>query len=421
MKKLFFAVFALILVGLPLIEVSAQAELFFGQEHNYSVTFRGNGEAVVFARIAFTNFSEADLTSLKFQSDTKLNSLAAYQQILPSVCDKQQYNETTKTYDCLSYSKANYYNSGNYYGYYEYSHRADQINYKKLTATETAGEYTITLADAVRPNDQGAILLSYRSKEFAAKKIGGLFKYAFTTLAAPVQVSEVNVAIGVDSELFIKGKSAVNYQPEDVGVSAGLGETGFTNKKLDSISQNIGQGGSVRKSAKQLAEDETFMVKGAYATTKARLYAGQIIVIALAVIALTLAGIFFSRKKGDDASPTREPESTAPNAKDARVNLLNRAYIIYALIAAGLIFGLSWFIQYLTSLHWYSILPNDTEFLLVIGFILMLLLYVFFVFGIPLIIASKHGWRAFVSVFVDILIISVIFLLLLGGIMAIFK
>src|SRR3989338_11193637 len=40
---------------------------FLGQDHNYTLVFRGNGEAVVSAKIAFTNKSESPLTELKLR------------------------------------------------------------------------------------------------------------------------------------------------------------------------------------------------------------------------------------------------------------------------------------------------------------------------------------------------------------------
>ena len=170
MRKLISMVFLIALLLVFTAPVSAQEELFFGQEHNYSITLRGNGEAVVMARIAFTNFTDKELTAIKLYSKDNLNQLTAYQQILPDVCEQNVYNKDTGVSSCGKYAKQNYYSDSSYY-YYE-SRKAD-ATYNKLTITQVGDEYTFDLAKPVAADMQGAILLSYRSKDFVAKKLGG--------------------------------------------------------------------------------------------------------------------------------------------------------------------------------------------------------------------------------------------------------
>ena len=412
MKKLVCLLFfAALLFGLTS-PASAQEELFFGQAHNYSVTLRGNGEAVVMARVAFTNFTDNDLSTLKLNSKDSLNQLAAYQQVLPDVCEQNVYNKDTGLSSCAKYAKQNYYSDSSYY-YYE-SRQAD-ATYHKLNITQVGDEYTFDLVKPLAADTQGAILLAYRSKDFVTKKTGGLFKFNFTTLAAPVQISEARVAVSVDSELFLKGKkSTVNYTTA-TDVSFGMQETaGLTNKNLDKIASSIGRNGAINKSAKQLGANETFTVKGSYATTKLRLYAGRASAFII-VIAAIIAALFFAWKKSQK-QPNEDsvaPPSSDLTDKDAKINLFKGLYLIWSVISALLIFLMSWSIQYLDEINWLRDIPNDMEFILGIGLVIIILFFAFLLFGIPLIMASKHGWRAFMATFIDILILSVIFFLIL--------
>ena len=412
MKKLVSLVFLIALLFVFTAPTSAQDELFFGQAHSYSVTLRGNGEAVVMARVAFTNFTDGDLSTLKLYSKDSLNQLAAYQQVLPNVCEQTVYNKDTGASSCSMYAKPNYYSD--YISHYYESRPAD-ATYYKLKITQVGDEYAFDLVKPLAADAQGAILLAYRSKDFVAKKAGGLFKFNFTTLAAPVQISEARVAVSVDSELFLKGKkSAVNYTTA-TDVSLGMPETaGLTNKNLDKIASSIGYGGAISKSAKQLGPNEMFTVKGSYATTKLRLYAGRAAAFVVVIIAI-IAALFFawkkSRKQPDDVGVT--PAKNDPAVKDAKIDLFKGLYLIWSLVSALLIFLMSWSIQYLDEINWLRDIPNDMEFILGIGLVIIILFFAFLLFGIPLIMASKHGWRAFMATFIDILILSVIFFLIL--------
>ena len=102
-----------------------------------------------------------------------------------------------------------------------------------------------------------------------------------------------------------------------------------------------------------------------------------------------------------------------PAVKDAKIDLFKGLYLIWSLVSALLIFLMSWSIQYLDEINWLRDIPNDMEFILGIGLVIIILFFAFLLFGIPLIMASKHGWRAFLATFIDILILVVIFFLIL--------
>ncbi|NQT49366.1 hypothetical protein HQ571_01580 [Candidatus Kuenenbacteria bacterium] len=398
-------------------------QLFFGQQHNYSVTMRGNGESVVYGKIAFTNFGESDLGSLKFSTEADLYELSAYQQILPDVCKKQVYKKETSSYDCLEYSAPDYYLKESYY----YSNQHKDAKYTKLELTQTGNNYEFHLSTKVESNAQGAILLSYRSKDYVTKKAFGLYKFNFTTLEANVKVNDINVAIDVDSDLYLKGeKSTVNYQTFAVSEAVGLGaSSSFSNPTLDKTASRIGYYGKLNKSAKDLLAGESFNVNGKYATTKFRLYMmnliiGAIILILLIVLIYFLNRHFTKKDKAPKLMETEIPETPKQvHDKDSQINLFNGLYLTWSFVASLLLFGLSYSLSLLDNIRWNRVLPNNGEFILVVGFIILVLVYLFLVFGIPVMFASKRGWRAFVSVLLDIVVISAILFAILIAIFVI--
>lgn len=408
-------------------DTDSAAQLFLGQQHNYTVTMRGNGEAVVYARIAFTNFSETNLNSIRFKTEASLNDLIAFQQVLPDVCKKQVYDQETKTYNCLKYSTADYYKQQ--YSYYYYNRSSNEnAKYNKIKFSQVGDQYEFSLTSTIKPDFQGAILLAYRSKNYVDKKAFGLFKFHFTTLTAPVKVNDINVAIQLDSELYMKGqKSEVNYKSVSLDESVGLGATeSFANPTLDSLSSELGYSGIFRKTAKDLSPDESFTVNGKYATTKFRLYLLNIIIGGLILIALIIALYFLNKhfaNKNNEPKPSAPvpPITVAPAkqaaGKDERINLFNGQYVVWSFVSSLLMFFLSYSLNWIDDVNWYNIIPNGTEFILVVGFIIIILIYAFLVFGIPVIFASKHGWRAFVSVLLDIILISAILFVILIGIL----
>lgn len=416
MKKVLALFILSFLLLLPLGTALASDPFIFGQQHNYTVTFRGNGEAQVLARISFTNSSESTLRNLKFKTDDTFYEVFALQQILGSTCSKQVYNNETKSYDCQQYSEPDYYNTSNNYNYY--SNTTSQTSeYHKLKFTEKNGEYEFALEKPVLPNEQGAIFVTYYTKDYVEAKSGGLFNFNFKSLKAPIRISEINVAVDVDSELYMRGqKSEVNYNTalEEVGLGqASATSAGFSNPTLDKAASQIGVAGIVKKQAKSLAPNEEFIVKGSYATSKLRLNLARGIGFLLGFIVIVLLVYFLNKfvSKGKNETVkfnTSENHLEDKTGKDTKITLSNGKYLLWGSVSSVIIFALTYFIQYLGESRIFRNLFNDMEFMYVIGFILLLLIYVFLVFGIPLIFASKKGWRSFLSVFITILLSSTI-------------
>ena len=434
MKKLFVSSFILLLLLCPALTLAQEIEIMpvppspdssvggsiFGQKHNYSVTMRGNGEAVITARIAFTNFSDNDLSELKFSSDDQLYELMTYQQVLPQVCDESVYNKETKANDCKKYSDPNYYQNNRYY----YGNSKGSAKYFKLKSPTNGDSILINLEQTVAPDKQGAVVLSYYSKSYVEEKWGGLFKFNFNNLKAPVRIKELNVAISTDADLEMRGqKTTVNYDTDmmTVGESAGLGATSFSNKSLDEASRRIGYSGTINKKGTDLAPDETFNVPGTYATSKLRLNLGRILTTIIILI-LLIVGLYFLNRHFSDRKPKMDKPHVEPTHKpkdhDSQINLFNGQYLTWAFVASLCLFALTYALNWLDDIRWHKVLPDGFESMILIGVIVLFLIYLFLIFGVPAIFASKGGWRAFVSVLLDIVIISAILFVILIAILA---
>jgi hypothetical protein len=413
MKKILALFILSFLFLLPMAPAMANDGFSFGQKHNYSVTFRGNGEAHVMARISFTNFSESVLRTLKFKTNDTFYEVFALQQILTKTCTKQVYNNETKSYDCQNYTEADYYNSSNNYNYYQSTKNSSE--YHKLQFTETNREYEFKLLKPLLPNEQGAIFISYYTKDYVEAKAGGLFDFNFKSLKTPVRISEINVAVDVGSELYMRGQtSIVNYNNSfnEVGLGMATATTaGFSNPTLDKASSQVGLLGVVNKQAKSLAPNEEFIVKGSYATSKLRLNLVRGILFFLVLI-IVITGIYFLNKyvsgKKKDTLKFNESNNTLETStnKDTKITLSNGKYLLWGSVSSLIIFGLTYLIQYIGESRILRDLFKNMEFMYAIGFILLILMYVFLIFGVPLIFASKRGWKAFISVFITTLISS---------------
>ena len=82
MKKLIIGVFSLMLFLTSFAPALAQDNLFYSQDHDYSLYMRGNGQAVVFARMIVNNTATESMDKFSFEiPGAEPSNLAIYQQI----------------------------------------------------------------------------------------------------------------------------------------------------------------------------------------------------------------------------------------------------------------------------------------------------------------------------------------------------
>ena len=152
----------------------------FGQDHFYTVTLRGNGEAVVNMKAVFTNYEEASTSAITFEIPrVNLENVGVYQVVREKECiqfEAQKYDPETREYipskpQCTGYREPDYY--AYYYGNTKY-YRAD--------STLDGDKLTVQLPQEIGPQKSGSIILYYRAQGYVSKGMFGAYKYNFETI-----------------------------------------------------------------------------------------------------------------------------------------------------------------------------------------------------------------------------------------------
>jgi len=389
---------------------SAQNELLFGQNHFYTVIFRGNGEAITYAKIAITNSEEKPLTEFSFEMPkVSPSEIVMYQMKLPQECVNYNYNDPARP--CLQYRDPDYAQQYYYYGYSN-----GKAEYQKIQYTKSGNLYRFTLPTPVEPYKSTAIIVAYAAKGYVNESLG-LYKFNFETLKVPSRIQEIRVAIDVDSDLLLKGKrSSVNYNTTGLGVSELAAPQSVSSRDLDKVVGSIGSYGPLVKEAKNLAPNESFIVKGEYATNWFRLYFSSILLTILIIVAI-FAGVYFlarflKRRGGQGeqfgSGANQQVPSQTPQSSISIFNLTNASM---SLLSVVLVVGLTYLLRFLLESDLLRSMNIDPVFGIV-GFITIILLYVLVIFGPAIIIAIKHGWKSLVSILIAEFLWFVIFLVL---------
>ncbi|NOY14869.1 MAG: hypothetical protein GXP43_01485 [bacterium] len=374
--------------------VSAQSGLLFGQNHFYTVVFRGNGEAVVYVKMVITNPNDRLMTNFSFTvPKVSPSEMAIYQMKLPPRCIRYDYKSKFRV--CLEYKEPDY--LGSYY-----PGGPIQPSYKKIEYEKSGNLYRFDLPTPVRPYKTTALIIAYTAKGYVTKNLG-LYKFNFETLKVPFRINQVNVAVDVDSDLYLKGKRAsVNYQQESPELSTASIKKSISSPEMDKLVNTIGYSGALFKRAKNLAPNESLSVKGTYAASKIRLYLSSIM-WALAVVAAIFLALYLLTKilKNRNAKPKKENKDNikyqAPAASQPLASAPEQAFnlttISMSFVSSLLVVGLTYLLNYLNKTSWLMYLPMDSAFgILVIIFIA--LLYILIIFGPPVFLISKYGWKA---------------------------
>jgi hypothetical protein len=323
---------------------------FAGQNHNYSVVFRGNGESIVTLRVSLTNTSEKDRLSevtLRLPKVSDPGDLSAYQIIAQGQCVR--YGTPTYvggTYiqpSCLEYGEPDYYY---YYG---------GGKYQKAKTEFTGDTLKVTLPTPIAPSKTGSFFLYFRGFGYATKNIFGAYKYNFETLKVNDQINELHLGISTDADQVLKGvRGEVGYRGTEASValkSAPAADAGaVANTTIDRFVQQIGQG-QVVKTASNLAEMESYKVNGMYAKSMPRLYAKEIsmailIFLLLGVVIALLVKKFLGGGYGMGVKPVKVTASKDTTAPENRQNLMLSVGVSFS--AAVLTAAYSVFVYFLS-------------------------------------------------------------------------
>ncbi len=260
----------------------------FGQTHAYTVTVRGNAEAVVSMKAIFSNYEEATMSAMTLQIPRgRVHNLSAYQVIREPQCiryetvdrnilleesEKYGYETSQPFSECVEYVPPDYYN---YYG--------GSTSYIKADTQYDGDTITILLPNGVSPQESGSIIMNYRASGYVKKDAFGAFNYTFETLKTDNTISTVSVGVNSDSNLILEGVDEQVYYDSTFS-SAPMAMEGsrdqqrrITSPEFDSYYQQIGYG-RITKSALDLQPFDSFIVEGRYAKSKLQLYGKRITV-----------------------------------------------------------------------------------------------------------------------------------------------
>lgn len=369
----------------------------FGQDHSYSVVFRGNGEAVVTLRVAFTNTSSSALKSFILRVPKVIpTQLSTYQILLDKYCynwGPQIYDPMANTYvqgNCIRYQEPDYYQS-----YYS------SAKYQRANTTFSGDMITVDLPTAVAPNASGAFFLNFRAMGYAAKDSFKVFNYKFETLKVEDSIRNLRVGISTDSDLVLKGVTGtVNYRFEAPAAALGGVESAsapVANPTIDQFVGNIGNG-SITKTASNLSSLESYTVEGAYAQNKLQLYGKTLLIVTVIILVILLVLIMVVRKifkklnQSDKQSSyneieTGERKTTTVSLDVKYLMMVFLLSFLASILMAGYTVGIIFLSQFMTSVISYQYEVFFFLFLVIISFCI----YSFLLFGPAIYMGIKKG------------------------------
>jgi len=399
---------------MPPIPPDTSNSLLFGQKHSYSVVFRGNGEAITYAKIVIPNREDQALSDFSFEiPKVDPYEMTMYQMKLPLECVRYDYN--IQPNKCLEYREPDYGQDYYYYG------SGQSVEYTKIKYTKSGNTYNLTLPNSVEPSKSTALIISYATKGYVDNTFG-LYKFNFETIRVNSRIQSTKVAVDVDSDLFIKGKqSSVNYNEGVNMPMAKLGDSSaISSRELDRLVSNIGSYGAIIKEGKSLAPNESFNVRGEYAKNRFLLYVNEIVITLVILVAIVVSIYFLSKyinsqhKKGSDNTVTPQAK-VRPIIDNKSINLFD---ITNVLISLGSVVGVIIANIVLRAVNYYNIwqsLSYDPTFSSLIS-VITTLLYALILLAPAIMIGLRKGWGNLLSIiilqFIWFVIILTLYLLL---------
>jgi len=330
-----------------------------GQDHNYSVILRGNGEAIVTGKMTFSNNSDQEMTTIDLESPIgKLtDNFVAYQQERQGSCISHALKEKTypespacsefkSIYECDTAAVNHAVYNCSWYAcvnkclttgtpiesvcpdsecsqYQEPDYFIDSFNtkniYQKLKSSNRGNFITLKLNKKVRPQQSGSIIFYYTQNNIAKKNIFGAYDFNFETLKVDDKIRKLSVGISTDPDYFLKdAKGKIDYRQQETVSTIASNKlnfnTGITSPQMDSYYSQIGYG-QITKTATNLQSNESYKVKGSYSDSQWKLYAGETIrnilvfLIALIIfifIVKIIIGKIFHGFSGITTSPSKK-------------------------------------------------------------------------------------------------------------------
>jgi hypothetical protein len=276
----------------------------FGQSHFYTVTLRGNGEALVYLKTIFSNKDNTPLSSLKFTFPSTPQNLSVYQVTREPQCiryrpmtleTKEQAVDSIsfrKSEECLEYQEPDYqYGWGN-------------TTYQKAQIVTEGNDVTVTLPNSIKLGSAGSLVLAYGDRGVTSKDLFGAYKFGFGTVKVNDTIQNMQVGVLTDPDYYLKDtKGTINYQAKETMTFAAAMPAADSrmsgNAQFDQFYNQIGQG-TIVKNVSSLQPNESYSVKGVYADNRMKLYGKEIswgVGIVVVVLVLVFGGLFIGVKK----------------------------------------------------------------------------------------------------------------------------
>jgi len=406
----------------------ANPSALFGQDHAYTVTFRGNGEAVVNLRVVFTNTTEDSQTKLTFRVPrVKPQDLVAYQVIREPNCLRYEQNNIlpskTETRDVYGPPKCLEYDEPDYSNMYWYG----KSSYKKAIVAYDADTITVTLPQKIKVNKSGSILLYYRSNDYTKKGAFDSYEYVFESLKTEDPIKNLQIGITTDSDLKLKNADAkVQYRFDgDFTKTQGMiaeSKVGGDTARFDQYYQQIGHG-QITKTATYLQPLDSFTLEGSYADSAWKLY-GKRIAIGMVVVLILIAAVgygiywlvrYMKRKWKDRPTPSTSAKDTENKSHVPGTTFLWMigGSFLASIFAAGYTMFIFLFGSFLDSWHYSEFNMLIVLFLGIVSFGI----YPLLIFGPAIVLGIKRGIWWGVGTFVLTIMWLMIYLFILFGYM----
>lgn len=374
--------------------------LLIGQEHSYDVYVRGNGEALVAARIVVNNTQEQSMETVVMEAPdgVHLSELHAAQELRPPECieERSRYRDDE---ECQEFRPPDYSNA--------YSYRRNS-KFQRISIDEANGAITVELEEAIEPDNNGAFLLSFVTRDFVdTSSFANAFHFNVKSLKADQRITEANMAVYADTDYRIRGaESDVDYASVTEGSTGLLSaspDRAVESSTLQDFSRRVGKQGQVTKTAQALAPGDVMEVDGFAARSWWRLNLVKLLIIGLIAAGVVAGLVYWWRRSGTSGRPDDEhdnnhtpakrkkesPKTQTTRAKTAHNH--SRLYIISILL--GLVSALAVMGVTVLLLNMEDLFSRSSELLSILQALAILATYLFVFLAPPIFAGIRYGLR----------------------------
>lgn len=384
--------------------------LFVGQTHRYKVIFRGNGEAIVYANIDFTNTTDNTLNEFVFETPVEVKDMTILQYDKVTCPTYYTYDIEDKKCAMISESLSIAYPSSYYYG-------GIQNVYQRAKFVQDGNKYTVTLPTPLEVNGDSFLLLGFTTKEFTTDFLGG-YEYSFESLTVDSRITSLTINIDVDGGLLLKNASNASVNYSTAGAEKTVApDTAVVNEDLDQLVSYMSYSGSISKQFMELSYGETVTMTGEYASTWLRLYMKEISVVVLIIVLFFVALIVGVKlyKKYHKSSPKNDKPSSDSKmwiVADTATGFGSALLIVLFTLA---IMFLGSYLAYISYDYSYGYAYGM---FMLLFFIISVLVYGFLALFGPIYRGRKKGWLSFgLTFFSEILFLIIIAFIFVGVIL----